>query len=118
MPTRPLGRGRPLAPVSWQQKLDLAETELEVVHISRDYVATLDPLEVAILPPECRPRKMLVANDVASYAFDLVRYDCDELGKVAVLVHKLAAFFSHASIRLSEILRKTNDEHGASEETA
>jgi len=107
-----------LAPVTWQQKLDLADSEDEVVGVVRDYVATLDPGEVALLPAALRPGKMLVANDVASYALDLVRYDCDETHGVAVLVHRLAAFFSHASIRLSEILRRTNDDDDASRETA
>ena len=56
------------------------------------------------------------ANDVASYAFDLVRHECSDADVSAPFIHRLAAFFSHASIRLSEILRRTNDEDLDSQE--
>ena len=111
------GRGARVGSVTWQEKLDGAETEAEVVQVARDYVATLDPQEVASLPAPCRPRKLLTANDISSYAFDLVRYECDDGEEAAPFIHRLAAFFSHASIRLSEILRRTNDEDIDSEET-
>lgn len=95
---------------SWQDRLEAAESEAEVVQVARDYMATLDPAQVALLPISCRPRKLITANDVSSYAFDLVRYECDDADDSAPFIHRLAAFFSHASIRLSEILRRTNDE--------
>lgn len=103
-------------PVTWQDRLDCAENETEVVQITRDYVATLDPHEVAMLPAACRPRKLITANDVSSYAFDLVRYECGDQDEAAPFIHRLAAFFSHASIRLSELLRRTNDEDVDSEQ--
>jgi len=112
------GSGGRTGAVTWQEKLDGAGTEAEVVEVARDYVATLDPQEVAALPEPCRPRKLLTANDVSSYAFDLVRYECDDADESAPFIHRLAAFFSHASIRLSEILRRTNDEDLDSAEEA
>jgi hypothetical protein len=101
--------GRIGAP-SWQDRLEGSDSEAEVVQIARDYIATLDPAQVALLSPTCRPRKLITANDVSSYAFDLVRHECGEADDAAPFIHRLAAFFSHASIRLSEILRRTNDE--------
>ena len=103
------GSGR-IGAVSWQDQLEEADTEAEVVQVARDYIATLDPAQVALLPAPCRPRKLITANDVSSYAFDLVRHECDDSDDAAPFIHRLAAFFSHASIRLSEILRRTNDE--------
>ena len=44
------------------------------------------------------------ANDVTSYAFALVRHNCEGPAETAALVHKIAAFFSNASIRLSLIM--------------
>jgi hypothetical protein len=114
-PFRKVSAIRP-GPVTWQDKLDGAQEEAGVVEIARDYIATLDPHEVAMLPAPCRPRKLLTANDVSSYAFDLVRHVCDDKDEAAPFIHRLAAFFSHASIRLSELLRRTNDEDVDSEQ--
>jgi hypothetical protein len=111
MSLHPFLRGsRRVTAVSWQDRLEAADSESDVVQIARDYMATLDPDEVGILPGSCRPRKLITANDVSSYAFDLVRYECGDADLAAPFIHRLAAFFSHASIRLSEIMRRTNDE--------
>lgn len=104
------GRRSNVTGLTWDTKLDLAESETEVVEIARDYLATLDYHEVSNLSEPCRPRKLITANDVASYAFDLVRYHCEDNGSSAELVHRLAAFFAHANMRISQILRRTNDE--------
>ena len=101
---------RRIAAVSWQDRLEASDSESDVVQVAKDYMATLDPGQVALLPPACRPRKLITANDVSSYAFDLVRYECADTDDAAPFIHRQAAFFSHASIRLSEIMRRTNDE--------
>ena len=111
MSLHPFARGnRRIVAVSWQDRLEAADSESDVVQVAKDYVATLDPDQVALLPGSCRPRKLLTANDVSSYAFDLVRFECGDGDDAAPFIHRLAAFFSHASIRLSEIMRRTNDE--------
>jgi hypothetical protein len=85
--------------LSWEHGVELAKTEHEVIELARGYLAQLDPAEISALPPLCRPRKLVDASDVSSYAFDLVRYACAD-GEPAERVHKLAAFFSSASMRL------------------
>jgi hypothetical protein len=111
MSLHPFPRGnRRIAAPSWQDRLEAADTEWDVVQVAKDYMATLDPEQVALLPGSCRPRKLITGNDVSSYAFDLVRYECGDADQAAPFIHRLAAFFSHASIRLSEIMRRTNDE--------
>ena len=90
--------------VSWQDKLDDADTVHDIVEIARDFLAAWDRHEIAALPEPCRPGKIFDANDINSYAFQLVQNDCSTNSDVAPLVHKMAAFFSNASIRLSEIL--------------
>jgi hypothetical protein len=103
--------------MSWSQRLDLAEREADVVAIARDYLASLDPFEVATLPERCKPRKLFDATDIASYAFDLARQHTEE-PPAAALVHRMAALFVHANIRLSQILASSNDELGDARETA
>jgi hypothetical protein len=87
---------------SWKDLLDDASSVHDVVEVARDFLATWDRHEIAALPEQCRPGKIFDANDVNAYAFLLVRNDCD--GEAGPLVQKMAAFFSNASTRLSEIL--------------
>ena len=102
-PMRFLG-AQPVTTVTWQGRLNNATHQGEVVGIARDFVAQFDYAQVAGLPAECRPGKLVDANDVASYAFTLVQYCTGGDTEGAVLVEKLAAFFSHASLRLARIL--------------
>ena len=86
---------------SWQDLLDDASSVHDVVQVAKDFLATWDRYEIAALPEQCRPGKIFDANDVNAYAFVLVRNDCD--AQASPLVTKMAAFFSKASTRLSEI---------------
>lgn len=97
---------------TWRELIDLASGEGEVIAIARDFLASLDPAEVARLPDACKPRKLLTAGDVGQYALDLVREHADALQSGSPLVHRMAAFFAQANLRLSQILARTNDEEG------
>src|SRR5688572_8741772 len=89
---------QPIPPtLSWQGRLDTASTEAEVVDITRDFLATVSPYDIARLPEQCRPRKMVDANDITNYAFLIVRHHCDDIHGTARVAHKLAAFFTSAS---------------------
>lgn len=107
-----------MAWMTWQAKLAAARTEKEVVDVARDYLARLEYFEVQRLPERCRPRKILTANDLAAYAFDLVRHEYDEDDAHAPFIHKLAAFFAQASLRLSQVTMRTNDGDGTMRYTA
>jgi hypothetical protein len=102
----------------WQELLEVAETEAKVIAIARDYLASLEPMEVARLPEACKPRKLFTAGDVGAYALDLVREHEEEMDDAAPLVHRMAAFFAHANLRLSKILAKANDDDRDVRETA
>jgi hypothetical protein len=89
---------------TWQHRLDAAHGVEEVLAAARDFLAAFSPLELAGLPEGCRPpAKIFDADDVSSYAFELVRFECAERDETAELVHKLARFFSHASMRLAQL---------------
>ena len=105
---QPLIGEPPHTPVSWQQKLDLACDEAEVLAIAREFLAMLTPYEIDKLPRPCQPPLKLVdRDDVASYAYDLVRHDCEDGPETAELVHKLAHFFSHATMRIAQVTSRT-----------
>jgi hypothetical protein len=93
---------------SWQDRLEDVSSEGGVVEIVRDFLAIFTPEEMALLPGDCRPGKFFDANDVTSYAFSLMRQDTGSDPETAALIHKLAAFFSNASIRLSQIMARSN----------
>jgi hypothetical protein len=109
-PFRP-GEPVPIAPLSWEQRLDLARSEAEVIELAREYVAQLEHWEIVLLPDHLRPYKLVDGIDVSNYAFELVRYECDDESR-ARLVLKLAAYFSRCSMHLSQLLSRTNDEDG------
>lgn len=102
-------RAPPEKTVTWQGRLNGSTSEDEVVGVARDFVAQFDHADVARLPAECRPCKLVDANDVSNYAFTLVQHCTGGDTEGAVLVEKLAAFFSHASIRLARILQFTHE---------
>ena len=85
--------------VNWHGRLSSAASEAEVLDVVRDFMAT-----IARLPEPCRPRKMVDASDITNYAFVIVRHHCDDGEGTARVAHKLASFFSSASIRLSQLL--------------
>jgi len=90
-------------PLTWQERLDDAMTESEVVEVVRDYLATITHEEIMSLPEALRPRKIVDANDITTYAFDLVREECHDEG-IQHIVQRLGHILSRASIRLSEIM--------------
>ena len=104
-----LRQGHATGPLTWQQTLDQADSEHEVIKVVRDFVASLNPQELAGLPEACRPGKFFGAEDVTSFAFEVVRHHCADDEPARELVHKIAAFFAYASTALSRLLSKSND---------
>lgn len=107
--------------VTWHGRLESALSSEDIVGIARDFLAGFSPYEIAALPAPCKPPAKLVdADDVTAYAFELVRHDCEHDAASAELVHKLAAFFSDASIRLSQLMaqRDRDDDQSESRQSA
>ena len=103
-------------PTSWQDQLESAVTESEIVSVARDFIAQFTPQEIEQLPAACRPGKFFEADDITAYAFSLMRHTCAVEDETAALVHRLAAFFSNASIRLSQIMAAPNPQENAARE--
>jgi hypothetical protein len=88
---------------TWQHRLDCARSAGEIVNVSRDFLATFAPMELHALPTPCwPPARIAEGSDISSYAFELVRHECNTPGALE-LVHRLARFFSHASMRLAQV---------------
>ena len=93
----------------WHGRLNEAMTPDDVVTIARDYVALWSPQELGQLPVDLRPGKIVDAEDVGSFALALVQAQMGRGTPAEMLVHKLGAFFSSASLRLSQILARSSE---------
>jgi hypothetical protein len=98
-------------PFTWQERLDAAVEEADVVDVVRDYLARLTHEEHMYLPANLRPQKIVDANDVTTYAFELVRHECHDEGAQR-LVQRMAHVMSRASIRLSQIMVTEHQQPG------
>jgi hypothetical protein len=93
-------------PLDWQDRLHCASSEAEVIEAARDFIVQFSPYEINQLPSACRPPRVKDGDDIAAYAFTLVRHHCDDGEGVGYVVHRLRAFFSEAAYRLSQILQE------------
>ena len=98
---------------TWQERLSSAVTEAQVVDVARDYVAQFTPEEIGRLPEPCKPTKMVDARDVAEYALALMRHHCDDGEEASTPIHRLSAFFSNASVRVSQLLQNDDERQSA-----
>lgn len=96
-----------LSQVGWHGLLNEAATEEDVIAIARDYLALWTWPEIARLPQALRPGKIVDSDDIAGYALALVQEQV--AAEHAPAVHKMATFFSNASLRLSQILARSSE---------
>ncbi len=87
----------------WQQRLNTATSEREVLSIVREYVATLSEGDIARLPEPCQPRRFESADDISAFALALSRHHCVGDGATARLVLKIFEVVAHAEMRLMEM---------------
>jgi hypothetical protein len=93
--------------VGWQGRLDAATSRDDVVHVARDFLALVGPEEVARMPVDCRPVKLVDGEDVANYAVTLTRRSCDPDCFEDHNLQRIAAFFGDALGRLSQLAPAT-----------
>ena len=95
--------------LSWHGRLNDAVSQEDVVAVARDYVALWAPEELGQMPGDLRPGKIVDAEDVSAYAFALMQAQMGG-GQVAEsVVHKMGAFFSSATMRLAQIMARSNE---------
>ena len=89
----------------WPNVLDGARTELDLVNVVREYVATWSPEEWGRLPVSCRPGKITDGEDVSDFAYCLARAHLSYNGPLAdrLLLERLMGFFTHAASRLAAL---------------
>ena len=101
-----------LSVIGWQGRLNEASTRLDVLRVAREFVGRLDPAEIARLPEECRPHKLVDSDDIGDYALGLVKCSCAGDRMADTTLQRIAAFFTRASVRLAQITAHTTEVSG------
>lgn len=97
------------ASLGWQDRLDQASDREEIAAIAREFLARITAEEFANLPPQCRPSKIVDADDVVDYAVTLVKHSCARDNMSDAVLHRIASFFTDACSRLSQLGRAKQD---------
>jgi len=100
----PGSRPSRLVAVSWSDRLDAARNENELLEVARDFLATFSPYDLARLPESMRPGRLVDANDVSELAFVLLSHGAHDVSGAPRGLHRLRRFFTHASVRVSELM--------------
>ena len=104
--------------MTWVDFLASASAPEDVLRITKDYLATWDPFELAALPPECKvPAYFVAPEDVVNYAFTLVQAHCGPDAENPVL-YPMAKFFSEASRRVAVLMSEAASARAQNGETA
>ena len=96
-----------ISQLGWQGRLSDAGSADDVVAIARDYLALWSPEELALIPQDLRPAKLVDADDVSGYALALVQARMARGTAGEAVVHKIGNFFGSASLRLSQLLTRS-----------
>ena len=89
---------------NWQQRLDTASSEAEIVAVTQEFVASLGSDVIERLPQGLQPRRFESASQVTDYALSVVMHRL-EVNSAAMSEHieAIAAFFTHAAGRLTQV---------------
>ncbi len=95
-------------PFTWQQRLDAASSEEEIVAITHEFVESLRGDIVERLPANLRPGRFKDAEEVSSYAFSVVLHRLQDDGSViAAQLQAIADYFTCAAGRLTQITARS-----------
>jgi hypothetical protein len=99
---------------TWFAQIDRARSVPEALSVARDYIATITPEELALLPPECRPGRIRDEKDIEDLHGTLVDvYRASRAtGEELEVLQRLTSFYVRLAIRLSELADGTRGANG------
>src|SRR5213083_2923318 len=102
------------APRTWPELVATAETPEEVMEMARDYLARIEPAEIAALPPSCRPpARFQQPDEIVDFAFALVQ--AHAASSADDTLARMANFFSHATRRIAGLMSNADQETSAND---
>ena len=99
-----------MIPGSWQERLNLADTDEAVLSLCREFIGGCAPHELAHLAAECKPVPCRNVAEIHSYALALIRHAAIGDRFSAPTVHRLSTFFTRAALRLMELAPAAGDQ--------
>ena len=90
----------------WHCSLEIAETAEDVLHLVRDYVASLSPEELARLPEPCRILRVKAEDDIEYWTFKFSQRPAGAAGIDQGLLQDVFNHLLHASLRISQIRKE------------
>ena len=106
-------RNDPPQSLTWSELLERASSTDEVLRITRDYLASWEPRELAALPKACKPpAHFTAAEELVDYSFTLVQHHCGE-GTNDEGILRLARFFAEAARRVVALLSQQGAQRAA-----
>ena len=99
---------------TWFAQIDRARSVAETISVARDYLASLTPEELALVPPECRPGRIRDAKDIEDLHATLVDvYRASRAtGEELEVLQRLTSLYVRLVIRLSELGANPQDPSG------
>lgn len=96
--------------LSWFQQIDAAKSPTEVVAVTRDYLASWTPEELARLPSPCRPGRVKDEQDINGLHVCLVEeYGRNRLsGDALSALQRLTSLIVRASVRIAQLQTEEN----------
>jgi len=91
--------------IDWIQKIGLVRSQLELLELSREYLASWFHGDLALIPEECRPTRIRDTDDLHYWSERLAESFCDGAvhGESPDLHRQMLSFFM-AAARKSEAL--------------
>ena len=99
---------------NWRDLVSSCDSEEAIVQVTREYLASWNPEELARIPEACRPGRIRDGEDITRWAFELASEHCSgehQVAAEAVLV-KMLVFLTEAAQRLAAVNHEPQPEGG------
>ena len=89
----------------WRDLIALSPNEDAVVQVTRDYLRSWNPDELARLPAPCRPGRIRDGEDITRWAFELTSAHCADACTPAAqpILVKMLEFVTEAGQRVAQL---------------
>lgn len=93
--------------IDWIQKIGLVRSQLELLELSREYLASWFHGDLALIPEECRPTRLRDTDDLHYWSERLAEAFCEAglHGEKPELHRQMLAFFMTAAARSDALPR-------------
>jgi hypothetical protein len=94
--------------IDWAQKIGLVRSQLELLELSREYLASWFHGDLALIPEECRPTRIRDTDDLHYWSERLAESFCAGAlhGEKPDLHRQMLAFFMTAAARSEALPRQ------------